>query len=128
MEIRACLSAILERVNGGGGGGGGGGGPTCEEDWQRSGTGEDIFAVPQCVNRVHLRVDPGGTLSDFWFWKRDQVGVDWGTPLAAGRVSTVECSLGNICHFEGRYPIGEAVELAITVRGATIRWTVTRAD
>ena len=57
MEIRACLSAILERVNGGGGGGG----PACEEDWQRSGTGEDIFAVPQCVNRVHLRVDPGGT-------------------------------------------------------------------
>ena len=122
MELRACLEFLLARN------------PDpdpepCREDWSVSGSGEDIIDVPACLDRVRLYVEPGsGTVSRFWFWARDTLDQDAWRQLTAGQVSIVDCRLGLACHFEGHYRVGNAVQVAITVAGGTINWTISRTD
>lgn len=130
MELRACLDFLLSR---------GGTDPDPDPDpaacegWERSGSGEFVIEVPDCLSRVHLRVDPvSGTFSDFAFWVRAG-GGDW-TRLAAARVSVIDCQLGLACHFEGTYGWRSGAELGVTVQlgltiaaGGTVAWTLTRS-
>ncbi len=120
IEIRACIDFLRAR-------GPDPEPPECEEDWSSSGRGEATVDVPQCINRLHVRVDHvGGLYTDFAWWLRDSLDGEW-RRFAQGRVSSVDCFDG-VCHWEGTYPIGAAVQVAVTMAGAIATWTVTRAD